>query len=512
MESAGRAVVEVVLDALRERPGEVVIVCGPGNNGGDGLVVARHLHGLGVAVRVGLLGGAAGEGLRGDAAANFARAQACGVQLDGPRWRAPLRGVVVDAIFGTGLTRKIGGAAAAAIRRIEKARSAGALVVAVDLPSGLDADTGQVLGVAVRADRTVTISLPKLGLALEPGRSHAGRVQVARIGIVDRTASLTPPAVQWTPLGAARALPQRPVSGHKGSFGHVLVVAGSEGKTGAAALAARAAARAGAGLVTVACPAGLNDVLETLCTEAMTAPVADTEGRAFAVAAEDRVLALAHERDVVALGPGLGSDSDTSLFARGFAKRCERPLVIDADGLNAFGAEPELLRARSAPTLLTPHPGEAARLLATPTAAINADRLAAARELAERSGCTVLLKGAGTIVAAPDRRAVAFVNPTGGPSLASGGTGDVLCGLAAALIAQGLDPFRSAALAAWVHGAAADRIAGRRGDAGLLASELADELPPTLHALRRLCEDRDHERPGRASLLLEFPDLDFDRA
>jgi len=502
MESAGRAVVDRILGLLAEpgvRSGEVVVVCGAGNNGGDGLVIARHLHHLGITVRVAVLGDPAG--LRGDAALNRRRAEAVGVTFEGPRWRVPQRGVIVDAIFGTGLTRAVAGPAAAAIRRINAARGRDVRVVAVDVPSGIDGDTGQVRGVAVEADCTVTISLPKIGLAVEPGRSHAGEVLVARVGIADSAPGVEIRAELWTPARAGSILPERPADGHKGRFGHVLIVAGSEGKTGAAALAAVAAGRGGAGLVTLACPAGLNDVLEVKCTEAMTFPVADTPRRSLAAAAEDTIVALAAERDVVACGPGIGRETETGDLVRALAKRIEVPLVLDADGLYPFARDPEALRGRKAATVLTPHPGEAARLLGSSVASLARDRVETARAIARRTGAVVALKGAATVVAAPEGRVA--VNPTGGPSLATGGTGDVLTGLVAAFLGQGLPAFEAAAAAVYVHGAAGDLLADDLGPAGLLAGQLADALPRAAERLRRRAAVGDGNAGG--GLLLPFP-------
>jgi NAD(P)H-hydrate epimerase len=501
MESAGRAVAEAALGLLT--PGtSVLVVCGRGNNGGDGLVAARHLYALGVPVRVALLGSAAS--LRGDAAASLRRARAAGVPIEGERWRAPAAGVIVDAIFGTGLSRPVEGAAASSIRRIAASRAASpeALrVLAVDLPSGLCADTGQVLGAAAPADMTLTLALPKPGLVLEPGRTLAGRVRVARIGIADTAPGVTLATSLWTRAGAGARLPARPAAGHKGTFGHVLLVAGSEGKTGAAALAAYGAAYSGAGLVTIACPAGVNDVLELLCTEAMTAPVPDTAQRAFAASAAEAVLALAATREAVGLGPGIGRSAETLAFVGAIAKRLERPLVLDADALFAFAGEPERLASRSAPCVLTPHPGEAAALLGSDAASLNRDRLGAARRLARLTGSVVLLKGAASVTAAPDGRAV--VNPTGGPALASGGTGDVLLGIVTSFLAQGMQAFEAAALAAFLHGAAADRIARRTGPAGLLASQLATELPVTAQRLRQAAGAAPRTGTG---LALAFPE------
>lgn len=481
MESAGRSVAgEALVLGAAERG--ALVVCGAGNNGGDGLVTARHLHLLGVAVRVGLVG--APEALRGDAAANLGRARAAGVPFVASD-AAPRPGeVVVDAIFGTGLARAIAGAAFAAVERILRGRRAyGCRVLAVDLPSGLSADTGQPLGACIEADVTVTLGFPKLGLTLEPGRSLAGRIRVAHIGIAEGPNGGRPPAVLWTRAGAAAQLPARPALGHKGSFGHVLVVAGSEGKTGAAALAAHGAGRVGAGLVTVACPASLNDILEEKCTEAMTVALPETAGRALAAAAEKRILELAAARDAVALGPGIGTDADTVALVRALAPALACPLVLDADGLNAVAADPTRLKGRKHATIVTPHPGEAARLLGLQAQEINADRVGTARALADRTGAVVVLKGAATVTAAPDGRVV--VNPTGGPILGTGGTGDVLTGVIAGLLAQGLDAFEAAALGAYLHGLAADGLAERFGPAGALASDVAAEIPVAMERLRR---------------------------
>ncbi|MDH4017712.1 MAG: NAD(P)H-hydrate dehydratase, partial [Actinomycetota bacterium] len=522
MESAGRAVVERLVASVGGRVSagaRIEVVCGGGHNGGDGLVVARHLQQLGWPVRAYLVG----DRVRlGDVvAAQLQRAEAVGVDVvDAVEGVVEIGdgAVVVDALFGTGLARAIEGAAARAIGCIGDARARGAFVVALDLPSGIDTDTGAVLGVAVVADETVTISLPKIGLALPPGRAHAGRVSVARIGITDTLPSDPEPvadaAAMHTRGGVARLLPDRPDDGHKGRFGHVLVVAGSEGKTGAAALAARAAMRSGAGLITLACAAGLNDILEVKCTEAMTAPVGRAGARELGDDAADEVSALAADRDVVALGPGLGMADATCRLVRALCETVEAPLVIDADGLNAIGRELGVLKGRRGPTVLTPHPGEAARLLGSSASEINTDRVGAARELAGASESVVVLKGAGTVVADADGRV--RVNPTGNAALGSGGTGDVLTGVVAAHLAQGLSPLDAASTAVYVHGAAADAWSHVHGDAGLAALDLADGVPETMSRLRagapvgaRACEgDADGAIAGRDGLertLLSFP-------
>jgi len=509
MESAGRAVAETASAA--RAGGAVVVVCGTGSNGGDGLVAARHLRQAEVPVRVWLVGDPAG--VRGEAGANLARARAFGVPVEAAAPPVPGPGdVVVDALLGTGLARSIEGAAAEAIGWIAAARARGAKVVAVDLPSGLDADTGQPHGTAVAADVTVTCGLPKLGLALEPGRSLAGRVLVARIGIADRAPEATPEAWLVTRAVAAAWLPARPRSGHKGRFGHALVVAGSRGKAGAAALAARGALRAGAGLVTIACPAPESAALQAGLPEAMTAPLAAGPEGGLAQHGVEDLLALAGERDVVALGPGLGTEPGTVAAIRGVVARCDRPLVLDADGLNALASQPALLKGRKAASILTPHPGEAARFVGLMAADVNRDRVGIARSLAERTRSVVALKGAATVIASPDGRVA--VNPTGGAALGTGGTGDVLCGVVAGLVAQGLGAFEAAALGVYLHGLAGDRWQARHGDAGLRASELADGIPEARCAVQeneggRGGDERgeagDAGRSGGGGWLLPFP-------
>lgn len=513
MESAGRALATAVMSLAGRsaRPqASIRVVCGAGNNGGDGFVLARHLHQEGVGVEVVLVGDP--ERLAGDASRNWSRLPATGVArrvvdpTDGDfDWAARFdaSSVAVDALFGTGLVRPLGGGYARVVEALNAARARGLKVVAVDVPSGIGSDTGVVLGVAVEADRTVTISLPKIGLALEPGAAHAGEITVARVGIADPDPARRPRAELWTRRGAAAHFPPRPRAGHKGSFGHVLVIAGSTGKLGAGALSSRAASRAGAGLVTLAHPIGIEAELAALPAEVMSAPIAATAEGHLALAGQKAVEELAAQRDAVALGPGIGTGSEAFELARRLVAGLDRPLVLDADGLNALVGQLDVLRERRAPTILTPHPGEAARLLDSTASRLNADRLGAARELAERTGAVAVLKGARTVVADPGGRAM--VVPTGGPQLATGGTGDVLTGIVAALAASGLEPFEAAGLAAWWHGATADRLPAARVGFGLLASELADALPSVAGELIGSLRASAEEDTG-GFLDLRFPD------
>lgn len=485
MESAGRGLFSSTLELLRRSEAKgrgampIRVLCGAGNNGGDGFVLARHLHAEGIATEAILVGDP--SGLPDDAARNWERLRKVGVPCrvvePDVEWATLLdeTAVVVDALFGTGLGRAIEGALATRIEEVNRAHARGLGVLAVDMPSGICAQTGQILGVAIEADCTVTISLPKVGLALEPGRSHAGVVRVARVGIADPDPDRADRIELWNARKAASVFPARPPAAHKGSFGHVLVVAGSPGKLGAAGLCARAAARSGAGLVTVAYPEGVESELGGIPIEVMTQAVPSTLDRVFAPEAQEQLSELAAARDAVALGPGLGrQEALRELLARWIVS-IERPLVIDADGLFALRGQIEIVRDRSAPTVLTPHPGEAATLLERDAGQLNRDRVGAARELARRSGAVVVLKGAATVVA--DASGRVLVTPTGGPALATGGTGDVLTGIVAALLAAGMAPFEAAGLAAWWHGATADRLVEGGVSFGLLAGQLADALP-----------------------------------
>ena len=506
MENAGRRVFDCVLDRLQIMSAEdraVWVFCGPGNNGGDGFVVARLLRERGISVEVVQVGDFAR--VAGAAEKNRLRALEAGVLIREGDLEAPLRGLVVDAVFGTGLKRPLAGEVLTWVERIRAARSLGHVqVVAVDLPSGLDADTGQPLGSVLEADMTVTIGSPKVGLALEPGRSWAGDVRVAPVGIVDVLPEDEESASEasihlWRRERFLEMLPERTRAGHKGTFGHVLIVAGSEGKTGAAALSAEGALRAGSGLVTLACPRGLNDILEVKCTETMTLPVGPVASRSFALESAPVILEASAGMDVVALGPGLGQAPETGDFVEALVTELACPLVLDADGLNALCEKPECLRSRRQETVITPHPGEAARLLGVSASAINRDRVGAARSLASKTGAVVLLKGAATVCVNPQGQAV--INPTGGPNLATAGTGDVLTGIVASLIGQGVEAFRAAAVAAWWHGRAADGLAQVHGTRGTLASEIAGALP---QAERQLRGEEIRER--RSDALLVFPD------
>ncbi|HEX7124849.1 MAG TPA: NAD(P)H-hydrate dehydratase [Thermodesulfobacteriota bacterium] len=491
MERAGRAAFEAICRRFAsEWAGRVALLCGPGNNGGDGFVVARHLVSAGArSVRPLLVGRR--DQVRGDAARALAALEAAapGLLAEAPDEAAlvaalpPAVDLAVDALFGTGLARPLEGVHR---RAVEWLNGCGAPVVALDLPSGVHAGTGAVLGVAVRARLTVTFGLAKLGLALDPGASLAGRVEVVDIGhpraLLDAAPGDRLLDRDEVAPALARLLPRDP-AGHKGTYGHVLVVAGAQGTAGAAALAALGALRAGAGLVTVAAPASLRPALETKLWEAMVRPLPEGPDGALDASALPLLVELAAARDAVVLGPGLTTRPGAVTVVRELARRVERPLLLDADGLNALGGAEGLaaLKGAAGPRVLTPHPGEMGRLLGRTTREVEADRPAAAREAARLSGAIALLKGHRTLVARPD--GALAVNSTGNPAMASGGMGDVLSGVIGALLGQGLDAASAAELGAYLHGAAGDLGAEEVGPAGLLATDLAGRLPRVLAAL-----------------------------
>ncbi len=487
MENAGRAVATAVRqrfpDALRP-----LVVCGSGNNGGDGFVVARVLRDWDD--RIAPIVIALGEAKRRtpEAQENLELLLNSDVEvivgtgskeIESSLSRCSL---ILDAVFGVGLRRPVEGALAQTLRLLGES---GRPVVALDLPSGISSDTGQPLGVELSADLVVTLGLPKLGLALRPLPCE---IWVADIGLPRSSLEACGVRQHLLTLEAVAALlPERPAAGHKGTFGHVLVAAGSEGKTGAATLAAQGALRAGAGLVTLSVPRSLNPVFEVKLTEAMTLPIEDAGRGRLDEEALDTIVHEARERDALVLGPGLGVHEGTVRLLERLLPELRTPLVVDADGLNAFAGRPQALRGPG-PRILTPHPGEAARLLDRSKLEVQGDRVAAARELAQRTGSVVVLKGARTVVASEEGEV--HVVSRGGPGLASGGTGDVLAGVIGALLAQGLSAFAAASAGAYLHG-----LAGDLGPpAGGLAGEVAERIP---QAWRELAAPETGARTGQ---------------
>jgi ADP-dependent NAD(P)H-hydrate dehydratase / NAD(P)H-hydrate epimerase len=486
MERAGSGTANFILDRFRPVAGKrITIVCGKGNNGGDGLVVARLLRQHRALVNVLLLGSV--SGLSRDAAAMYRRWLRVG-GTSPKTFRSPEQArailesseLIVDALLGTGLSTEVTGAYAEAIRLMNEARCP---IISIDLPSGIHADDGAVLGRAVRAAATVTFGLPKLGLYLGAGIDHAGAVHIVDIGIpaaylsdVDsRTLLITK---EWV----RSSLPPRPASSHKGTYGHAAILAGSVGKTGAAALAAKAALRTGAGLVTVGVPLSANDVLEAKLLEVMTVPLPETKARTLGRAGLDRILAFIQARTAVAIGPGLSTHPETVELVQSLMRHLDRPSVLDADALNALASRAALLTECKTPPILTPHPGEMARLEVDATSqTVNADRLGTARRFARERGVFVVLKGARTVVARPD--GLLMICPTGNAGMATAGTGDVLTGMLVSLLAQGVPSWEAACAATYLHGAAGDLAAGQQGLAGMIAGDLIEQIPYAIQAV-----------------------------
>jgi len=493
MENAAARAVEAVERAFGPSSGKrVLILCGRGNNGGDGAAVARQLNTRGALVDCLLLGRV--EDARGDARANFEIARAFAgspglhfrfVEIEdseqlAKELSAQPHDYYVDAIFGTGLTRPASGIHEEAIGLLN-ARAPEAGVISIDVPSGLSSDSSTLIGPAVRARMTVTFTAPKVANILPPASDYNGELVVANIGspgeLIDSAGSRLsfvelPVIARW--LREARRRPDA----NKGDAGKVLIIAGSRGKTGAACLAGAGAMRAGAGLVTVAAPESAQAVIASqLLLECMSEPLAETAGGSVSREASERALDLALARDVVALGPGLGSsDESTRMFVRDVVTRRERPMVIDADGLNALAPWGDDLRGSAElPMILTPHPGEMSRLTGMPIEEVVRNRVEAAREFATARSVVVVLKGSRTVIAGPDGEA--YVNPTGNAGMATGGTGDVLAGICAALLAQkGNDPVSAAVSAVYLHGLAGDIAASRAGVRAMIASDITENL------------------------------------
>ena len=466
MEAAGRAVAAAAAEAATSK--RAAVVCGKGNNGGDGLVAARALAETGFEAEALLLWPA--DELSGDAKANLGRFEAVRVLEPGELIGALQgAGVIVDAIFGTGFQGEPRDPAAGAIEAINEAE---APVVAADIASGVNASDGVVEGSAVRADVTVSFHAPKLGHWISPGKAHTGALRVVPIGIPDGGPDAAAAGLIETAVLAE--LPQRGAESTKFSSGQVVVVGGSRGLTGAVCLSAEAATRTGAGYATVAVPADLEPIFEAKLTEVMSVGCASREGR-LRRAASEQVLGVAEGAAAVVLGPGIGREEGTRDLVRDLAQRIEAPLVIDADGLNAHAGRIKSLEDRGTPTVLTPHEGELGRLLEVDSDRIKAKRLASVLEAARTSGAIVVLKGDDTIVT--DGKRVA-VNRGGSPALATAGTGDVLSGITAAILARGMDPFAGVCAAVLAH-SRAGRVAAERIGApeSVIAGDVVEAIP-----------------------------------
>lgn len=493
MENASRAVAVAVKQKIeeicgkRKSPGKVAVVCGKGNNGGDGFGAARHLANMGFEVMVFLA--SPFDEISGDAAVNLKVIKNMGIpvlELKDDEEPEKIRGLfdgfhaVVDALFGTGLRGEVGGFHR---RLIEAINASGLPVVAVDIPSGICGITGKVLGAAVRADVTVTMGLLKVGLLLYPGAAHAGRVIVADIGIPHRVFEEFEAEGFLLEPGFIKNYIKPPApDAHKGDMGRVFIIAGSKGMTGACALSGLGAARCGAGLVTLGVPESLNDILEVKVTEVMTLPLPDTGEGTLSEEALKPALEFAQKCDAVVIGPGLSCHQETEKFVRSFVAECERPMVIDADGINNLSRSPGVLKEAKAPVVITPHPGEMARLLSMTPREVQENRWDVAKKAGETFGCTVVLKGARTLIYSPGHPV--YINPTGNPGMATGGSGDVLAGMIGAFLARGLDAVEAAAAGVYLHGLAGDAAAEKKGEIPLVAGDIIENIPEALKYLQ----------------------------
>jgi ADP-dependent NAD(P)H-hydrate dehydratase / NAD(P)H-hydrate epimerase len=486
MERAGEGITQAIVENFgRAAKKGVLVVAGKGNNGGDGFVVARLLRKKRISCEVALL--ARKDELSPDAAHNLkAYAKLKGkvtevgqasLGLLSERMRG--KGLLVDAILGTGTKNPVRGVYAESITLMN---ASAVPIVAVDIPSGLDTDRGMPLGVAIQAEMTVALAYPKLGEVVYPGLIYVGDLAVADIGIDGRAVKAVSPNIALLEREEVRWLvPIREPDSHKGTYGHVLVMAGSRGKTGAAILACRAAMRAGAGLVTLAAPRSLNEVFATSMVEVMTEPLRDNAAEEMEPPGDEEWRRLLKRKNSLLFGPGIGVYDAPRTALRWLLRNLEIPWVIDADGLNNLVEEMDRLRSAKTPPVLTPHPGEMARLIHKDSATVNQDRVGIARAFAREHRCHVVLKGARTVIATADGKV--FINPTGNPGMASGGMGDVLGGMLAALLGQGLNPEEAMRLGVYLHGFVGDRVAEAKGQIGLIASDIIESLPAGMRAL-----------------------------
>lgn len=487
METAGSEIVRAI-ERHYPTAQRIGVFVGKGNNGGDGLVIARQLAHAGREVQIFLVSPA--ESFTGEALTNLDIARNLELQIEEILTDAVFIDtlkcdLLVDAIFGTGLRGVVREPVANIINAINNLPIP---ILSVDLPSGLDADSGNPLGTCVQADRTVTIGLPKRGLLLHPGADLAGKLEVVDIGFPQQVIDAQNIKVNWTTeKDAAAWIPARSPASYKGSYGRVLVVAGSTGMTGAAALTSEAALRVGAGLVTLAIPQNLNTILEVKLSEVMTLPLPETEAGSLAESSTSTILEYAKKtKSLLAIGPGLSQHPETvglvhQLISENHKQELGLRMVIDADGLNALAQETDLISLLGTETVLTPHPGEMARLTNIPISTLESNRIGTAEEFANQYGVTLVLKGAPTITSNPNGET--WVNSTGNAGMATAGMGDVLTGIIAGLMAQNVPSETAAVLGVYLHGLAGDIAAEKLGMHGLIAGDVLQAVPQAISSL-----------------------------
>jgi ADP-dependent NAD(P)H-hydrate dehydratase / NAD(P)H-hydrate epimerase len=485
MENAGRGSAEFILQRypLLHRSA-VAIVAGKGNNGGDGFVIARYLVNHGIPLKVYLL--ADPKVLRGDAETNyhiFLRMKGDVISIPSlteyQKVRRDLEKVdlIIDGIFGTGLDAEVRGYYREVIEHLNRLQKP---KIAIDIPSGLSANTGKPLGAALRATLTLTFGLPKVGLLIPPGTEYAGELKLVDISLPRRLIEGERIQTHLLEEGEIRrglALP-RPRDSHKGDYGHLLVLAGSVGKTGAAAMACEAALRMGAGLVTLGIPKSLNPIMEVKLTEIMTEPLPETARQTLGLRAFNAIVRLCENKKAVVIGPGIGTFKETQTLVLKLLRTIDLPIVLDADGLTALAGSLKSLPSMKRPLILTPHPGEMGRLAGLTSRQVSEDRIGLSRSFSQSHRAYLVLKGYRTLIATPQGEV--FINPTGNPGMASGGTGDVLTGMIGGLICQGIDPLLSLQMAVYLHGLAGDQVVLEKGERSLVATDLIRHIPSVL--------------------------------
>jgi len=485
MENAGRGATEAILTFFSDlQKKKVAIIAGKGNNGGDGFVVARHLMNHGISVKVFLLTDP--KSLRGDAETNhyiFHRMKGEIIPVPSSKEYQKVKreiekaDLLIDAIFGTGLDAEVRGYYREVIDHLNTLRKP---IVAIDIPSGLNANTGKPLGTAIRAMLTITFGLPKVGLLISPGTDYVGTLKVVDIGIPKNLVEeekIQTHLIEEDEIRQFLDTPRRPDT-HKGDYGHLLVIAGSVGKTGAAAMVCEAALRMGAGLVTLAIPKSLNPIMEMKLTEVMTEPLPETPKQTLSLRAFNAILRLCENKKAVVIGPGLGTFKETHSLIQKLIRTIDLPLIIDADGLNALAAQPKLLPLPNRSIVLTPHPGEMARLIHSTPKEVQENRIGVCKNFSQSSHAFLILKGYRTLIVTP--RGEVYINPTGNSGMATGGTGDVLSGMIGGLVCQGFDILSSLQASVYLHGLAGDELARELGEKSLVATDIIRKIPALL--------------------------------
>jgi hydroxyethylthiazole kinase-like uncharacterized protein yjeF len=485
MENAGRGATEVISNTFPDlQKMKIAIIAGKGNNGGDGFVIARCLLNRRVSVKVYLL--ADSKGLRGDAETNFQIFQRMKGEVisvpsskDYQKVKKELEkfDLLIDAIFGTGLDAEVRGYYREVIDHLNTLQKP---IVAIDIPSGLDANTGKPFGTAVRASLTITFGLPKIGHVISPGLDYVGKLKLVDIGLPKKLVEeerIQTYLLENDEIRGWLSTPRRPDT-HKGDYGHLLVIAGSVGKTGAAAMACEAALRIGAGLVTLAIPKSLNAIMEVKLTEVMTEPLPETPKQTLSLRAFSSILRLCENKKAVIIGPGIGTFKETQSLILKLMKTLNLPIILDADGLTALATQPKTLPTTNRSLILTPHPGEMAKLIRSTPKDVQEDRISISRNFAQSHHVHLVLKGHRSLIATP--KGEVFINPTGNPGMASGGTGDVLTGMIGGLICQGFDILQSLQMAVYLHGLAGDEMAQELGEKSLIARDIIEKIPALL--------------------------------